>query len=991
MKKKRVQSIKKRLMIPLSIILIFQMLFLVLFYEYGGVMSTLRNNAVRIFSETNYYSQLSLEQELLGYWMDNISETQDILNTIEQVLKENGCTAEDIAVNPQLNNSIVSAVTEQLIDMLHYSLGNGIYLVLDGPASVNGNVKEQAGIFLRDLDSSSYQQDQSDLLLKIGPFSIARKYGIAMDRNWELGFDMEETECMDFYTKPFENAYNQNIQQHDAVGCAYFGAMKKEVRGKAQNLSYSIPLILSDGAVVGVIGGEIEAFNIRKFLESDTEAKDKEIVSVLAKGTGKGQGFEPVIVGNAKYWKYFRDMEEISYKDSEWDSVGIIQDKNGDNWYAAINPLNIYSKNTPFSNDEWMVIQLRMEKNLFADINSVYRILLFSVVFTLLVSFLLLFLASHVITNPLRRLMKEIQKVDLNEKPYLNKVRIIEIDELVDEVNRLNAGVAAYASKVSRILDALNMEIGVFEYEHGSNDVYCSYSLLKLLGIECEQGMYQFVSKEEFLKMLSVLRNPVEDENGKTFEFRTETGLHYICMKIMETGTREVIGVLQDVTVEINEHKRLEKERDSDTLTGLYNRRAFKEKVEVLLDSKEIDLAAFVMWDIDNLKYVNDTYGHEVGDRYICMFAEHLGSLKSEGAIVERRSGDEFVAMLYNGTEEELIVRIDRFMRQIKEVTMEVQDGSRIPLRASAGVSWYPRHSDTMEDLIRYADFAMYMSKHSYRGIVQEFDAETYQTNSYLLSGREELNQILESKDVKFALQPIVTREGRIYGYEVLMRPTLKKLKNISELLHLTKIQAKLPQFEELTWFGALQWVSERESSLAQGSRIFINSIANVRLDFKIINQLQAEFGNLMSRVVLELTETEESNQACLASKTEAVRRWNCLLALDDYGTGYSNETTLVRIEPNIVKMDLTLVRDIHTNKNQQAIAKNLIDYCHPRSILVLAEGVETQAELEYLMEIGVDLFQGYYLARPNLEIQGLDPAVTREIQKLSKKGKENV
>ena len=230
------------------------------------------------------------------------------------------------------------------------------------------------------------------------------------------------------------------------------------------------------------------------------------------------------------------------------------------------------------------------------------------------------------------------------------------------------------------------------------------------------------------------------------------------------------------------------------------------------------------MWDLDNLKYVNDTYGHEMGDRYIRLFADQLKRLSSLGAVVERHSGDEFMAFLCGDSEEQIREEIRQFFCSVRGVSLKVDEDYELPLRASAGVTWYPRQARDFASLTRYADFAMYMAKHSTKGVLEEFDFSSYQKNSYLLSGREELNQLLERDDVPFAVQPILSRDGSIFGYEALMRPNSKNLKNIQEVLTLAKRQAKLPQFERLTWVCAID------------GRVFLNgkditreSVTNIR------------------------------------------------------------------------------------------------------------------------------------------------------------------
>lgn len=721
MKKRKVKSIKASLMLPLTVILCLQMMIFILFYRYGGIKDTLRDNAVQMFSETARHSQLSIERELMTYWTNSIRETDDITEMVEEVLRKNRCSAEAIAVNPELNKEIISAITERLIDVLHHSLGNGVYVVLNGPASKNGDPQEKAGIFIRDFDASSYQQDNSDLLLERGLPSIARQHGIPLDSYWELGVNLDTLENTDFYDKPFDSAVSQKAKRRNATACAYFGPIALRKEEEVGSLGYSMPLILSDGTVIGILGGEISSDRIKQFLEDDVEKNDHDIINLFVRNNGKENSFTTVIAGSNKYEQYFGSVTEFTYEPTQWETVGKVKDIEGDTWYCAIQPLKIYDSYTPFEDEEWLIVHLKWEKNLFASLKSVDKGLMVSVVLSLVIGLGLLVVESHILTNPIKKLMKEIQELDVNRQTKLKKVYIREIDELIDAVNHLSTRVAEHMLKIACILDDLDMDIGIFEYEPNSNTVFCSYSFAKLLGIPCEKEKYQYVKATIFQKKMERLRNPVEDENGRVYEFQVGNEVRYLRLKTMETGRKETTGILIDVTLEIRERKRLEQERDNDPLTGLYNRSAFERVVKSLLNSGEITPCAFVMWDMDNLKRVNDTYGHEEGDRYIRMFADYLRSLEKEGAVVVRRSGDEFMAMLYNGSKEEQWNRIVDFMSHMSDNTMEVPDGGVISLSASAGVAWYPEQGTEFEDLIRYADLAMYTSKKSQKGTIREF------------------------------------------------------------------------------------------------------------------------------------------------------------------------------------------------------------------------------------------------------------------------------
>lgn len=718
---RKVRSIKAKLLIPLGIVIAVQMLSLVLFYQYGGIMPMLRGNAVKMFSETTKHSKLNMEQELIQNWVHSVRDTDGISEQIEQILKEHGCSAKDIAENPELNGRIIFELTERLINMLHYSSGNGVYLILDGPASVNGDASEQAGIYIRDMEARSYEEDYSDLLLEWGLPTIAKEYGIALDSFWEMGFNPDTVKTTDFYKKPLEAAVKGAVKTEDADECAYLGTMQEADDTKPRSLTYSVPLILSDGSVIGVLGCELDVDRIREFLEDDFDKTARDFVSFLAKGTSGQKSFVPVIAGNTYYAPYYDNIMEISYEDSEWNHVGVLKDQNGNTRYAAIEPLEIYNSNTPFSNENWMVVRMKQEKSLFAESNEIRRILVVSIAGSLVLSLVMMVLTSYVTARPIRRLMKDMQNIDVENSLHLEKVYIQEIDGLIDEVNRLNSDVAEHASKISQILDALNMEIGVFEYEEGAEKIFCSHSLLKLFGKSGDESTYQFVDTKAFQEKAALMKNPVEDGDGKIYEYQDGKKLRYIRVKIMKTAKKRTTGVLIDVTAEMKERKRLEQERDCDLLTGLYNRGGFQNKVAELLSEGTVSQAAFVMWDMDNLKYVNDTYGHEAGDLYINMFADYLRALEKEGAVVARRSGDEFMAMLYHGDEAVLRDRIRESMEQLKNTQMSLKDGSHITLSASAGVAWYPAHGTDPDDLIRCADFAMYLSKHSQKGTVQEF------------------------------------------------------------------------------------------------------------------------------------------------------------------------------------------------------------------------------------------------------------------------------
>lgn len=648
------------------------------------------------------------------------------------------------------------------------------------------------------------------------------------------------------------------------------------------------------------------------------------------------------------------------------------------------------------------------KNDLLSFYNSIRGMLLSSILIPIILSVFGVFVIGKIVTDPIRGLVNEVRKRSGEHGLTLTRVHIGEIDELTETIEQLSADVERSASKISSILEHANVLIGVFEYEETNESVFCSRSIFEMMGWAEPEEPYCYMSSGEFQKrMEEAIRNtkkdgvnylfhinvsPASDDTGEAgvacgpAAFSRGRWVRLILDK-QEPGT--ILGVLSDVTSDVEEKEKLERERNYDLLTNLYNRRAFREQLVVAMADGGIQTAAVAMWDLDNLKYINDTYGHDEGDRYIVLFASCLKRLEKDGAIVSRYSGDEFVTLIYgSGGKEEIRHRVTGFMQFLQTVSLEMKGGYQIPIRVSGGMAWYPDDAVDFDTLLNYADFAMYMVKHSVKGIIMEFDSNDYSNNSYMLAGREELNRMLETREVDFAFQPITRRDGSVFGYELLMRPNFTNLKGIKEVLNLARAQAKLTQMETLTWYAGLKAVEKQDQAgaLGQTERLFINSIASACMSKEEEADLWNRYGRYLSRVVTELTEGEPVNQEYMRRKIAVTKEWNGLIAIDDFGAGYNSETVLFDMEPDIIKVDMSLVQRIHEDPNRQLILNNILDFAAQNHITVLAEGVETKEELEFLIQCGVELFQGYYIGRPQMEIRPIDPYIVRKMQEFAEK-----
>ena len=852
-------------------------------------------------------------------------------------------------------------------------------------------------------------QDNSSLLLERGLPSLANKYGIPLDSFWDLGFDVTADDgSTDYYKKPFDSAVENQAKAGERLNFAYLSKPFRLSPKDIPVITYSAPIILEDGSVVGVFGLEMGIGRIEQVLSADRTESSFEVCYALGVRQAGENIITPVASSGYLYNQYFKGDEYLEYTDNEEEGIGELRSSDRAGWYASVKQLDVYNYNTPFEQEEWVLVGMARKNDLLSFYNSIRGMLLSSILIPIILSVFGVFVIGKIVTDPIRGLVNEVRKRSGEHGLTLTRVHIGEIDELTETIEQLSADVERSASKISSILEHANVLIGVFEYEETNESVFCSRSIFEMMGWAEPEEPYCYMSSGEFQKrMEEAIRNtkkdgvnylfhinvsPASDDTGEAgvsggpAAFSRGRWVRLILDK-QEPGT--ILGVLSDVTSDVEEKEKLERERNYDLLTNLYNRRAFREQLVVAMADGGIQTAAVAMWDLDNLKYINDTYGHDEGDRYIVLFASCLKRLGKDGAIVSRYSGDEFVTLIYgSGGKEEIRHRVTGFMQFLQTVSLEMKGGYQIPIRVSGGMAWYPDDAVDFDTLLNYADFAMYMVKHSVKGIIMEFDSNDYSNNSYMLAGREELNRMLETREVDFAFQPITRRDGSVFGYELLMRPNFTNLKGIKEVLNLARAQAKLTQMETLTWYAGLKAVEKQDQAgaLGQTERLFINSIASACMSKEEEADLWNRYGRYLSRVVTELTEGEPVNQEYMRQKIAVTKAWNGLIAIDDFGAGYNSETVLLDMEPDIIKVDMSLVQRIHEDPYRQLILNNILDFAAQNHITVLAEGVETKEELEFLIQCGVELFQGYYIGRPQMEIRPIDPYIVRKMQEFAEK-----
>lgn len=223
----------------------------------------------------------------------------------------------------------------------------------------------------------------------------------------------------------------------------------------------------------------------------------------------------------------------------------------------------------------------------------------------------------------------------------------------------------------------------------------------------------------------------------------------------------------------------------------------------------------------------------------------------------------------------------------------------------------------------------------------------------------QDILKALAELNIDYVFQPIFYPDGKqIYAREALMRP---KDKTVTELIEEYAAMDKLHIIEVATFFGAMQAFILRGYT----EWVSINSFPSECMDIEEATAFKDYFGDIKAKMIIEMLEYPHISMSKWTTKNESVRLMDNLISMDDYGTGINDFSKVDVIKPDIVKLDRSLISDIDKDKYKQSNCKEIIDLLHMMNKIVVAEGVETKEEFDYLVSIEADLFQGYYLARP--------------------------
>ncbi len=409
-----------------------------------------------------------------------------------------------------------------------------------------------------------------------------------------------------------------------------------------------------------------------------------------------------------------------------------------------------------------------------------------------------------------------------------------------------------------------------------------------------------------------------------------------------------------------------------DTVTGLPNRMHFERKLAEALTKREPEdgeRIALLFLDLDRFKYINDSYGHDIGDDLLREIAARLQIEAAEGGhLVSRRGGDEFTVLLRGvRVDKEIGEWVERFMRRVTQPI--VLDGGELLTGASIGIAVFPQDARTAADLLRNADAAMYKAKAMGGGRHCFFTEDLDRSFTRTATLEHSLRRALERGEFVLHYQPMYeAASGRLVGTEALLRWQRKgTLVSPAEFIPLAEETGLIVPVGEWALREACRYAKRWLEAFPEPFEISVNvspiQFRQPNFEDRVLGILR-ETGLPPEALVLEITES-------IMRDDEAIRKLECFkahgvnISLDDFGTGYSSLSDLHQLPIDALKIAQNFTKDVLNNEKQGRIVKAIVALAKSLDLLVVAEGVETEEQFLFMYRLGCDVIQGYYFSKP--------------------------
>jgi diguanylate cyclase (GGDEF)-like protein/PAS domain S-box-containing protein len=554
----------------------------------------------------------------------------------------------------------------------------------------------------------------------------------------------------------------------------------------------------------------------------------------------------------------------------------------------------------------------------------------------------------------------------------------------VDERQRMQQELASSENRYRTLVE--HSQVGVFILKELTL-VYCNQTLLSMTGYEEHEiigrQILDFIAPEDIETVLARFNrlqsgDPVEREydiglmrkDGQRLFIHTSIG------EVMLDGERHRSGTMLDVTKQREAERKLRFHATHDALTGLPNRMYFTlqlaDRIRSAIASENHDYAILFL-DLDGFKWVNDSLGHNAGDRLLIEISRRLESQLRGLCTIARYGGDEFTLLPLGSCDEAQASQLARVVLRVFEQPFDV-GGQLVFSKASIGVVVGRGEYQTPDQLIRDADTAMYRAKAAGKSAFVIFDDRMHQQAKQRFELENDFRVAFERNEFILHFQPIMhLQTGEILGSEALVRwqhPT-RGLLMPADFLNIAEETGLITELDTWVMRQAAFYLSQWRKQFPKHHELFVN----VNVDEKQITSadiieevrmLLERFNLPPSTLRLEVTETVfRQGRSMAEQRLLDLKKIGIGLVVDDFGTGYSSLESFAASAFDALKIDQVFIRDLESNHRHRAIVKTIIGFAKDLGLLLTAEGIETNRQRELLLELGCEIGQGYWYDKP--------------------------
>ncbi len=536
-----------------------------------------------------------------------------------------------------------------------------------------------------------------------------------------------------------------------------------------------------------------------------------------------------------------------------------------------------------------------------------------------------------------------------------------ELDDRTYELQNSLSFLESYKDAIDSSLIVMKSDLyGDITYVNENFCALTEYSKDEAIG-KSHNILRDSLSSELTNKMLMSTNDNKETWHGSIRYVKKDATYLWIDLSISpildaDNEIEEYIYIGHDITQLMEQKDKLKHLATIDSLTGLSNRNALSQEIQ------KFDNISLMLINIDSFSQINDFYGHELGDEILVKFALKLKEScnADEEFQLFRVSGDEFAILTIDIPAHSVVQKAQAISKYINSYIFEVKDES-VELNITVSVSL-----EDKEQLLVTADMALKIARREAKDLLvydktMSLDKE-YENN---MLWTKKIKEAIKNNKIILYFQPIVDNsDGKTYRYESLIRLVDEDDKVITPYFFLD-IAKKAKLYKQLTKIVIQKsFESFRENSFEFSINLSIDDILDKEINAYILEML--DIYNISSRVIFEIVESESiENFDEIQNFIKSVKELGCKIAIDDFGTGYSNFEYLMRLEPDFIKIDGSIIKEILHDKNSEIITSVIVDFAKKMNIQVVAEFVESEDIFTKVKELGIDKSQGYYFSEP--------------------------